>query len=322
MIKEVEFSNRLEIITPGNQYSDGPGQSMFEGVLMDDGKTLDITVATPVPTAAQGVRKLLLYYCNIDFDSTIIDYTLLGETDFDTYTGVVGEDTRVNRVYTFDLSKVLVIPKKIYNTQGTSELTIQLYTYEANLSTDYGSKRLSVPYTISNSGAYEYDSSTDGIFKLILVDFPLWYVSTQYSIGDIVTYDGGIYIALENTVGVIPTSSTVIWGVPTEDDITQFIYGTTTNPPLNAVISDVMITRYAKYKYILETLFKVGFKAYDDMFAYELSSYMQMLRESALFSLLDNKPIEAAYKLQKLKRASGANNKSSKVKTFDIKYTI
>lgn len=320
MIKEVEFSNRLESIAPGYKYSDATGQQMFDGVLSNDGKTLNITVGTPVPDQSEGVRKLFLYYCNIDFDNNLLDYTLLGETDPDYFDGTTA---RENRTYEFDLSKVLIIPRRVYNNQGTSEITIQLYTYEANITTDYGTKRLSVPYTVSNNSNYEYSESTDGIFKLVMVDFKIWDSGTTYSVGEMVKWSTSIYKSLtDGNQGNNPYSSTSNWGTPTSEEMAEFVYGGYPNPPLNAIVSDVMISRYAKYSYILETLLKTGFKPYDDKYAYELVSYLQTCREGALFSLLNHKPIEAGHKLQQLKLASSTNNVSAKVRSYNITYTI
>jgi len=315
MVQEVEFSNNLELLNPAYGYSDNPNQLMFDGVL-SNAKTLQITVGNALPTDAEGKRKLLLYYGNVSFDNNLVDYTLLGETDLDSDS--VGD--QYNKVYEFDLSKVIMIPRRVYNNQGTSEITIQLFTYEANLTTDYGSKRLSVPYSISNESNYEYSDSTDGVYKLVMIDFKAHNNALKYNIGDIVSYLDGIYISLVNGNESLP--STNDWGAPTEAQILEFSYGGSANPPLTSVISDIMVSRYAKYNYILTTLLKTGFKEYDNKYAYELTSLLQSIREKALVNLLDHKPLQAAYELQQLKRASSTNNQQSKVRTYTINYTI
>lgn len=318
MIKEVEFSNMFEIINPAYPYSDGVNQLIFDGALSEEGKTLDITVGNTLPLPSEGARQLILYFGNVDFDNNIVEYVKIGETALDN-----SSPASVNNVYTFDLSKVLMIPRRIYNNQGTSEITIQLYTYEANITTDYGTKRLSVPYSISNDSVYEYDKSTDGIFRLYMVDYKLWNISTEYNKGDIVYYGDGVLIStVDGNIGVTPSTEASSWATPTEQEIIEFAYGSSANQPLGSIISDIMISRYAKYTYILETLLKTGFKAYDDQYAYELTSMLQTIRERAVLDLLDHRPIKSAYGLQQLKRASSTNNLSSKVQSYNIKYTI
>lgn len=319
MVREVEFSNLLEIFNDDKSYSDGIDQEMFTGVLSDSGKLLTVTVGKELPEAAAGSRKILLYYGNVDFDNKFVDYVLLEEKPLDNQylSGVQN-----NKQYEFDISKVLIIPRKVYNTQGSSEIVVQLYTYEANVTTDYGDKRLSVPYSIESNTKFEYDNSTDGIFRMYMVDFPAWAGPTPYYINDIVCYEDILYKATtEGNLGNAPTTG-IGWEIPTEEDIIEASYATAVNPPLSSVITDSLISRYAKYNYILNALINTEYKSYDNKESYELVLLLQAFRERAMFNLLDHKSIDAAYALQQLKLASSSSTDTTKVRTTNIKYTI
>ena len=323
MVKEVEFSNFLEILDKDYPYSDEIGNPIFDGRLDDSGKSLTIIVGKPIPIG-EGVRQLSLYFGNTDFDVRLIDYTLIEETPIDDPT--VGDPSDpYNRRYKFDLSKVLEIPRKVYNSQGTSEITIELYTYEANLTTDYGTKRLSVPYTIWSDTKYEYDNSTDGIYRLYMVDYAYWDPLTSYGEGDIIyVRDHGLYISLsDDNIGNDPTlENNTFWSAPTEEERRDFAYGVTKNQPINTVISDMLITRYAKYYYIFRTLKKMDYKKFDNDIAADKTMLLQLFREQALFHLLENKPISAAESLQQLKLAYGNMTITDEVRTYNIKYTL
>jgi hypothetical protein len=314
MVKEVEFSNVVELLnSAATFYSDGPNQPMFDGKLSNEGKSLTITVGRKLPIVTVGGRMLILYFGNVDFENKLINYTELSRTDLEyDSTGLY------NREYTFDISKVLTIPRKVYNTSGTSEITIDLYTYEANITTDYGSKRLSVPYSVNADSTYTYDNSTDGLFKLVMVDFPLWNINTTYYKGDIAIRDGALIVCRAD--GVV--GSYLGWETPTDIDIENAVYGATFNEPLSAIISDILISRHAKYNYIMEALKSTGFKEYDDVDNFRVVKLMQSYREKALFDLLDHQPISAVTNLMKLRRAFSIVNNNNDTRLYEINYTL
>lgn len=111
------------------------------------------------------------------------------------------------------------------------------------------------------------------------------------------------------------------WGTPDDDDIINFSRGATKYPPVRAYISDIMISRYAKYELIRKALTSTSFKAHDDANAYELTLLLQNLRERAKFKLMLHKPIDAAYCLQTLKTASAVQTDTTKSKVYNIKYS-
>ncbi len=136
MVKEVEFSNVSEVLNADLPYSNSGDQKLFSGELDEDGTSLDISVHVPLLTELLAKRKLFLFFGNIDYDNKETDYIKLEETDFDFC--LRDGDSFTDVAYTFDLSRVLIIPRKVYSTRGTSEITVELYTYEANITTDYG----------------------------------------------------------------------------------------------------------------------------------------------------------------------------------------
>ncbi len=316
MVKEVEFSNVSEVLGASEVYSNAPDQPLFDGYLTDNALSLNIVVHSPLRGPAVAQRKLFLFFGNIDFDNRMVDYLKLEETDFDFHqTGEVETD----RIYTFDLSRVLIIPRKIYSTGGTSEIVIELYTYEANINTDYGTKRLSVPYTIESNSKYEYDKSTDGVYKLVTIDFDPWTTTRSYGVGDIVESDGELLMSLIDNNDNDITEET--WTTPTDEDIIAFGYGNTKYPSTRSFVTDILLSRYAKYELIRKTMVSTSFKEHDDDMAYELTLLLQNLRERAKFKLMVHKPIDAAYNLQLLKLASSPGTDTTKIHTYNIKYT-
>ena len=317
MVKEVEFANILEVLAETQDYSNSGDQPLFTGKLSDDGVTLDISVHVPLLPELLAKRKLYLYFGNVDFENKLTDYVSLGESDFDYCQGI---DGFTDIAYNFDLNKVLIIPRKVYNTGGTSEITVELYTYEANLGTDYGAKTLSVPYTMHSDTKYKYDKSTDGVYKLVMIDFEPWVATRTYGVGDVVYVDDGLLVSTIENNSDLTTVGT--WETATEDDILGYSYGGSVHPPLRSIISYMMISRYAKHNIIKESLLSVGFKSYDDSDAYEMTLLLQNLRERAKFKLLAHKPIDALYSLQMLKLASSKTTDTTKVHNYNIKYTL
>ena len=316
MVREVEFSNESEVLNESSLYSNAPDQPLFTGYLEDEGKTLKIVVHSELPRESEAKRKLFLYYGNVDFDEKLIDYTGLNDIALD-YRQPLQDVT--DREYSFDLNTVLTIPRKIYSTGGSSEITIELYTYEANFTTDYGTKTLSVPYTITNNARYRYEKSTDGIYRLITLDVEPWSSFKVYGLGDIVESGGALMISTSNNNNSLISDGG--WALPTDEEILTFCKGNTNTPPLRAFVTDMMISRYAKYNIIRESLISTSFKSYDDAISYEFTLLLQNLRERAKYKLLSHKPIDAAYALQTLKIASSPQTDTTKIHSYNIKYT-
>ena len=321
MVKEVEFSTVYEILADNVDYRNNHDQELFIGELAEEGTALTVLTRLTLPSEILAKRKLFLYFNNIDFDNKLIESIKIGETDFDFCMKDTGEFT--DKQVTFDLSRVLIIPRKVYNTQGSSEISIELYTYEANLTTEYGSKRLSVPYTINSDSKYKYDKSTDGVYELILIDFKPWSDTYVYDAGDIVEYNDTIIMSVidNNTFTVTDQEWATSWITPDDSDLKNFSVGATTNKPARSITTNMLISRYAKYGIILNNLLSTNFKEYDDERSFELVSLLQSLREKAKFQLLNHKPIDALYSLQLLKLASSVSTDTTEVHNYNIKYT-
>ena len=313
MVKEVEFSNFLEVLSDSMMYSEDAGRPTFTGSLKDDGKTLEVTV---LKGGTNGGRKIYVLFGNVDFDTRMVDYIDVGESELDL--NIVNP----GKVYTFDLTKVLQIPRKVYDTRGSSEITIELYTYEANINTDYGTKRLSVPYTVESATHYEYSTSTDGVYKVALVDYAYWDNTITYNVGDIVidSNDTLMISTIDGNTGNDPTLSDY-WTSPTKEEILDYAYGTTTNEPINSVLSDMLISRYAKYKYIKEAMSKMTYKEHDNELALAQSLLLQAFREQAMVNIYKHKPIDAAESLQLLKLAANDPAEVATYRVYNIKYT-
>lgn len=317
MVKEVEFSNASEILGISENYSNAADQPLFDGYLStENGHTLNVITHIPLHGQAVAQRQLFLFYGNVDFDNKTINYTRLDATELD-YRQVDQEYT--DREYSFDLSTVLTIPRKIYTTGGTSEITIELYTYEANITTDYGTKRLSVPYSITSDSMYQYEESIDGLYRLIMTDFDPWVSTRTYGKGDIV--EVGSSLMMSTIVNNTDLPAEANWAAPTDDDILYFSRGVTKTPPVRAFITDILISKYAKYNLIKNSLLSTSFKEYDNEKAHEMTLLLQNLRERAKFQLLAHKPADAAYNLQLLKLVSSSDTDTTKIHTYDITYT-
>ena len=155
-----------------------------------------------------------------------------------------------------------------------------------------------------------------------MVDFANWSTAKTYSIGDIVVYGGSLLRStVDGNFNNNPSTST-LWVAPTEDEIIDFSYAVSDNPPLSSVISDMLISRYVKYNYILNSLTSTSFKKFDNDKALEKTSMLQMIRERALMFLLEHKPVEALYTLYQIKDAYAGISDPIKVRSHEVKYTI
>ena len=152
-----------------------------------------------------------------------------------------------------------------------------------------------------------------------MTDFDPWTSTRTYGVGDIVVNGNTLIMSDidENTDDPSQTS----WSTPDDSDILYFSRGMTKYPPIRGIITDMMISRYAKYSLIRESLISTSFKKYDDDKAFESTLLLQNLRERAKYKLLTHKAIDAAYSLQTLKIASSPQRDTTKIHTYNIKYT-
>jgi hypothetical protein len=320
MVKEVEFSNFIETYNSEQDLSIGIDVPSFEGYVYNDGMNLRLISNTALPAETAGARKLMVYYGNVDFEVMQVEWHQIHSTDLHTCSTIA----HAKIPYNIDLSKVATIPKKIYNVGGTSDIVIEIYTYEANITTDYGSKRLSAPYTVENNDQFKYDKSTDGIYRIILCDIPQWHHMVEYNVGDLVTLDNAIYYALKVNTAIPPQDpdNRLYWRPATDDDVREYAFGNAANPPIKSIISDMLISHDAKYGIIGEYIEQIGYKDHDDAKAYEVITILQSYREIARHELLQHKPINALYQLFNLRIEASRLRDKTEVRVYNIKYTL
>ena len=321
MVKEVEFSNYIEIAKADEVLAPGDSIPMLEGAISQDGMTLQLQINSTAPNSAVGVRKVMFYYKNIDFEALQYErYELLSAAPTSCSTANSAK-TKVE----VDLTPVTKIPKKIYNIGATTEIVVELYTYEANITTEYGSKILSVPYTVEGDEGKVYDKSTDGLYELVVVDIPVWASGTTYGTGDVMIYYDDIYVALRDNIIDAPLQvpDDPNWVTATDSDIENFAAGFTPNPPLKAVKSDVLISHYAKQQMIMPAIKKMSYKDYDNESTAVVVNNMQNIRELAKEELYNHKPINAANILQKIYIAEQMLEKPpAEVRYYNIRLTL
>jgi len=313
MVKEVEFSIKNKVLASGLSYSNK--SNLFDGSLSTNGSVLNLTVNTDLPLQSDAVRRIYLYFGVFDYSVKALRYALISDIAPDYCNTLIDG----NRTYTVDLSKVMAIPRKIYNTMGSSEISIELYTYEANITTDYGNKRLSVPYTITSDTKYEYDKSTDGVYSLLMLDIEPWVSTKTYMKGDIVNGDSPVVSLVNNNATTVTSSS---WRSATGEDLVEFAKGNTANRPPRSVLADMMISRYAKYGIMIDVLKSLSYKGYDDEDSAMKLKQLMGIRELAKIRLQQHDVINAAYYLEMLKLASSESSNTTKVVNYNIKYTI
>lgn len=289
MVREVEISNQFELLNDDADYSEELGTDIFSGTLANDGKDLTINISKEMPPS--GVRKLLLYHGDVDFMTQSVKYNHIESVEV------------IDTNYTFDISSILSTPRRIADTADSVQALVQFYTYEANISTDYGTKKVTVPY--STSAMLPNRESTDGILKLYLIDFNDWYFDISYMIGDVVVQGGLLYTSMSDyNISHSPDATPENWELTTDEYLTEYAYGATETQPLNSIISDVLISREAKYSYILPKLQKSSFNPVDDAAMHKSAMLLTMLRDNATLLLLEHKPVGAAYALEQLYAAA------------------
>lgn len=174
MIKEVEVKNTTEVLSSDTSleldrmvYPD-----IVSAVLSSNGSVMTVRVYRD--SAGGAYRKVGLYYMLPANDQqTVTEYEL----------GVFGFTVNASPTddYVFDLSPVLTTiitptPEQLAN----DTVTIRVYTYEANISYDYGTS------------------------------YALYSGATQYYIDDVVQYNGRLFLCIADSIGNLPTNN-IYW---------------------------------------------------------------------------------------------------------------
>ncbi len=319
MVAEVEIRNTVESVKIGSlypPYTTDPEVGMVTGWVSNNGQLLHIDVNRELVSGY--ARIMYLYYSIVDTDYRKVDYNLIKVAD------VVTLDMEAT-AYEFDISSVLTIPRRTNRVVDINEITIDLFTYEANI-TDatgtaiYGTKRLSVPYSSEADASVAFPTSTDGWYPIGLVD----YLSKDMLVANTVIFNEGDLVYWTNddvdpvlSTGVYKALTTTLSGPLTEDkwieatdeDIMKFF----TLPPNAAATSAVtvvganaIISRYVKKEYIADVLPRVSYKTGDDKRALYSLMKLMAIRENSILKLEKGDMVSASYLLDTIRNEHDA----------------
>ena len=281
-MKEIEIRNFESQVNSGDHPT-------LSGHLSNDGETLHVSIDRDINTGF--VREYQLWYTIFDHERRTQAYEYLGNDNIQ----LPGEEADPE----FDLSPVLEIFVKRPAQITSDTIDIEIYTYEANVETAYGTKRLSVPYSITAFDEIGHPDSTDGVYLMKVQDYALYGAAVPYMIGDVV-YDSdssALYRALADNTGT-PVTDTDFWEalttemklemalLPSEDDISDMV-----------INSYVLNTRNVKKSYVLPLLSRTSFKKHDDIEAVKAVQRVTALRHSTLVYIESFDPIRAGYVL-------------------------
>ena len=314
MVREVEIVNSTEILEEGlNVAGLNPSDNIITGVLSDQGKTLTFTVKRDI--GIDVCRKVSLYYLVPNFEQNYV-------TEYEIEEKIPSSDVAADTEYVFDISDVLNVFTSLTPEQLPDDtITVRLFTYEANIVTDYGIKTLHVPYTVSYPGKINTPVSTDGWYVLRVLDTAVWNDITEYYAGDIVWYteDGFYYKCIQDTsAGINPVTEPTYWtALSEEEDRHLYEFGYESSNPLGVstvktvINANVLITRYVKQKFIYDLFVKSSFKKYDDIKTITQLEKIMAMREAAVMYLRTNNPIMARYMLNMIDIEVASQTKNS-----------
>ena len=299
-VKEVETV--LSIYQDGGVVSPPPNDIVVP-YLQNNGTILNININKPV--SAGFIRRTRLVYNIVDMP--LQSYSQL-EMDL--------IDNLANSVY-FNIEKVLKTLVRSGASMITLNYDVTLFTYEANINTSYGSKRLSYPYTASVSENTGFPTSTDGWYTLTVLDIPLWSVNTNYVVGDIVYHAAsGKYAKCIGPHNAIPpTTPGAPWDAVSENDWTVYTISTSRIYGADAdlrIAAELLITRNVKQSFIYPSIERASYKEYDDKLAASLITKITAMREAAVAYLESGDPVKAVDMIYRIPfeyhTAIGGNN--------------
>ncbi len=302
MVKEVEIrpTNFSDILgqyfgyTSRSSYED-PTRQQATGILSDDGLTLDINLN--LNTTAKGFTSTIFL---VDYKS--IDYAARTEVNTAITDVIVRTSDFLDlNYYSIDLSEVLEIPQTYTSEILDQSINIELFTYESNVSTDYGTRRFSVPYTSTADLSLELNTSTDGIYTVHYANVLLWEAETQYVEGQITVYNSIPYVCITANTGE-SLSDSYYWETATEDDIREFTSGNTTGRESSSLVTaqfSMLITRKFKQTLIYDLLGAMNYRTEDDESATNLLNLIRNYRELSVIYLEEGDPIKSYYYIAK-----------------------
>lgn len=285
-VKEVEIFNTVFQVE--GEVLPSPDDTI-SAYLSEDG--LKMSVSVDMDIKADHVRRMSVAFMSIDYSNKLFSDEVLGTSD-PILAYVPGE------TFDVELNPVLQIPTPFVQDLTSTEVAIEPLTYQANVEKSWGLETLTYPHRLHTSGTIAYPTSTDGWYRLSVLDLPIWDGANEYKAGDIVYFDtdGGYYKAAVDNVSVMPTNPDETWSAVTDEDWS--FYGVSMTRVSNydtpfRVLSDMLVTRHIKYKYIFECIKASSFNPVDDEVAENALSRIVALREVSIAYLESGDPIKA-----------------------------
>lgn len=285
-IKEVEIFNTVFQVE--GQVLPSPDDTI-SAYLSDEGLTMSVQV--DMELKPNHIRRISVAFMKIDYQNRLFTDEVLGTSD-PILTYVPGER------FDIKLDPVLQIPSPNVQNLTSIEIAIEPLTYQANTEKSWGLETLTYPHRTHQSATVTYPESTDGWYRLSVLDIPIWDGANEYKAGDIVYYavDGSYAKAAIDNISVVPNNPDETWSSVTDDDWSLYNVALTRvssyDSPLR-VLSDLLITRNIKYKYIFDCIKSTSFKTVDDKIAENALSRIVALREVSIAYLESGDPIKA-----------------------------
>jgi hypothetical protein len=318
MVKEVETYNNTEVLDSGLALNFETFPEIITGVLTSNGLVLTMKVNRLM--APNSVRKVALYYM-----LPILERQMIAEYPIGTFgpSNVVDENTE----YVFDLTPVMTrivhtAPEQV----ADDTITVRLFTYEANITTAYGSKTLHVPYKVSYPSSMISPLSTDGWYALRVIDTEEYSAIVNYVVGDVVFYSTGNFICIKDSLNNPPTNPIYWEAISEEVEHGLYEFGAISYTAIPTLInSNILLTRYIKQKHIYEFLTKTNFKRYDNIPALMSLEKIVAMREAAVAHMRAGNPIAARYMLDMISievNSSTVKNGNKNIVEIISNYTI
>jgi hypothetical protein len=283
-IKEVEVFNTVFQVE--GEVLPSPDDTI-SAYLSDEGLTMSVQVDMDIKP--NHIRRMSVAFMTIDYANKIYTDVVLGTSD-PILAYVPGE------TFDVELKPVLQIPSPFVQNLTSMEVAIEPLTYQANVEKSWGLETLTYPHRLHTSGTITYPDSTDGWYRLSVLDLPIWDGANEYREGDVVYYVDGYFKAATDNISVTPTNPDETWSAMTDEDWSFFNVAMTRvsdfDSPLR-VLSDLLITRNIKYRYIFECIKATSFNPVDDPVAEHALSRIVALREVSIAYLESGDPIKA-----------------------------
>jgi len=281
-VKEVEIFNQLYQESGVTMPSP---KDVVTAYLINNGDNVKTSIHKDISSGY--IRRLSFHFNVVDMELQtispleILTTTQLAESEID-----------------FDIEKVRKTIIKASSSVVTVNYDITIFTYEANINTSYGSKRLSYPYTASISENSGFPISTDGWYSLLVTDVPIWSVNLEYSVGDVVYHEttNSFVKCIVDNVGVNPTDNTTYWIYMTDEDWSVYASSTSrisSNDAALRICSEFLLTRNIKQSFIFPCIQATSFKEFNDNLAMTALTKITSMREAAIAYLESGDPIKA-----------------------------